>query len=184
MDFPISIEIAQLSDAASIADIATRAAPLQYENAGIPMTGIQLEGIVLNAWTWWRVQTRLMHPKKCTLVARNPYRRIVGFCTVCFEEKFPFATTIHNDEEWASIDALYIDPTVHRRRIRSRLLEAVGSFLKEKGNPKIWLTVLEGNKPAQNLYEKSGYDVVGSTDFPPGFGIPNEYIMVKSLDTV
>ncbi|KAI0142321.1 acyl-CoA N-acyltransferase [Hypoxylon sp. NC0597] len=184
MAYPISIEIARLSDAASIANVATRAAPLQYQNTGLLMTRGQLEDTVLSAWTMRQVQTRLMHPKKCTLVARDLFRRIVGFCTVCFEEKFPFASTTYNDEEWTSIDALYVDPTVHRHRIRSRLLEAVESFLREKGNVKIWLAVLEGNEAAINLYRKSGYVVVGGTNFPSGFGIPNDYIMAKYSNAV
>ncbi|KAI1418051.1 acyl-CoA N-acyltransferase [Hypoxylon sp. FL1857] len=179
MDLPICIEAAQLGDAPAIVKIARKAAPLQYENAGIPMAESQLEETLLSAWSLGVVKPILMHPKKHTLVAKDHHNHIPGFCTVSFEEACPFNLAMGNDKEWASIDALYVDPTAHRRGIRSSLLEAVELVAKQRGCLKIWLTVLEGNEAALNLYEKRRYVVVESTDFPPEFGIPNDYIMVK-----
>ena len=69
-----------------------------------------------------------------------------GFCTALDE---------------AHISSLAVHPSFRRRKIGKRLLTAILDLAKSEGIKEVALEVRAGNVPAQNLYAKFGFKVVG-----------------------
>lgn len=67
---------------------------------------------------------------------------------------------------WVVVDEMHIgtiavDESFRRMGIASALMEAIHQQAKEEGLLKVYLEVRKSNLPAQNLYRKFGYEIVG-----------------------
>lgn len=63
---------------------------------------------------------------------------------------------------WA-VGTVGVLPTFRRRGIARKLLETSLELIKRRGGEKVWLSVINGNLPAQSLYESLGFEVYDST---------------------
>ncbi|OTB04210.1 hypothetical protein M426DRAFT_262435 [Hypoxylon sp. CI-4A] len=179
----VRIERATINDAAGISSVAIQAGPLPFKVARIALSKENQELMIESAWRLGAVILHLKDPKKQIMIARGASNQILGFTLLSLDDSCPIYLSggTQGNEKHASLEGLYVDPTAHRQGVRNKLLEQVMSDARKLSLTHIWLMVLEGNYPAQNLYEKYGFFVVGDTGFPPGLGMHNDLIMVQPL---
>jgi len=60
-------------------------------------------------------------------------------------------------KDWGEIISLYLLPSHYRKGIGTKLFSEVLDALADEGYSKIYLWVLEDNRPAREFYEKNGF---------------------------
>jgi len=108
-----------------------------------------------NRTTVWAESLLLSKPKHLTLVAEED-GAIVGFCDVgpCRDSDASDAT--------GELNAIYVQPAVHRRGIGVALMREGLLFLKNNGFTDATLWVLRTNLPTIKFYEANGWVADGS----------------------
>jgi ribosomal protein S18 acetylase RimI-like enzyme len=63
------------------------------------------------------------------------------------------------DSVW--LEALWVDPSVRRAGLGSRLIEAVAAWSRDQGARTLELSVTDNNEPAKGLYRRCGFVATG-----------------------
>ncbi|KAI0012554.1 acyl-CoA N-acyltransferase [Xylariaceae sp. FL0662B] len=169
----ITIRSAIASEAAVIAGIGARAAPLQYDGSLSTRSGDNMS----EAWTEPMVSGLIRSQKKAILVALDQARKIIGFALLSRDDMCPFYNDGTHVGKWVAIDGLYVDPSKHRGGVRSRLLDAVCHMASDEGFLRAWLIVYHANKAACHLYGRKNFQCVQTT----GEREEQQLVMVKKL---
>src|SRR5947207_3436548 len=84
------------------------------------------------------------------------------------------------DERVAVLLAAVVAPSLRGRGIGSELMHAAEGFVRDRGFGVIELGVEDHNPDARRLYERLGYEAVGTSDFVyPGAPVPNPGILMR-----
>lgn len=76
---------------------------------------------------------------------------------------------------------LYVEPSMHGRRIGKRLLDEGLARAKAAGAKTVWLGVWERNFKAQGFYTREGFARVGEHPFVLGSDTQTDWILAKTL---
>jgi ribosomal protein S18 acetylase RimI-like enzyme len=86
----------------------------------------------------------------------------------------------HAPERVALLVAAAVAPSLQRRGIGTQLMQATEDAVRERGYGIIELGVEDHNPHARRLYERLGYQIVGSSDFVyPGAPVPNPGVLMR-----
>lgn len=85
------------------------------------------------------------------------------------------------------VGAVGVLPAFRRRGIARRVLQESLELIKRRGGTKVWLGVIDGNLPAQTLYERLGFEVYDSvieysitpTESPTSPPLPEGYAVSR-----
>lgn len=168
-------------DTSAIATLAAKSTRAQFASSGLTVSGSTIQNCV-DGWNKKRVQKLLTDPKNVTIAAQSSTGELTGFATLDFGAECPSSSVPTKDaKKSVSLDALYVDPSVHRAGHRTRLLEEAIRVAKQNGAELMWLLVFDGNVAARNLYSKHGFGIVGDTGMTGYEDIINDFIMAKTL---
>jgi ribosomal protein S18 acetylase RimI-like enzyme len=82
------------------------------------------------------------------------------------------------------LDKLYVLPAVHRRGVGRALIEHVAAAARRAGCDTLVLNVNRGNTVALRAYERCGFAIRETGDFPIGNGfVMEDYVMARALRT-
>lgn len=79
------------------------------------------------------------------------------------------------------INKLYVLRNFYGQGIGQRLLKKAETAIRNIGNDKIWLWVLESNERAVNFYSKQGYRDIGTAYFQMSKNRYQNLVMLKNL---
>ena len=86
----------------------------------------------------------------------------------------------HASERVALLVAAAVAPARQRRGTGTQLMDAAENAVRERGLDTIELGVEDHNPDARRLYERLGYDVVGTSEFVyPGAPVPNPGVLMR-----
>ncbi len=94
----------------------------------------------LMAWTWRVLPTGVT----CAWLGDGPAQRLAGF------------VRLDRRQGWPYIDNLHVAPAFHRLGIGRALMLAATGALGAAGEGRVWLTVVEQNRPARAFYRAAG----------------------------
>lgn len=168
-------------DASTIAALAAKSTRAQFFNSGLTVSGATIQNCV-DGWNKKRVQKLLTDSKNVTIAAQSSTGELMGFATLDFGAECPSPSVSTKDaKKSVSLDALYVDPSVHRAGHRTRLLEEAIRVAKQNGVELMWLLVFDGNVAARSLYSKHGFDIIGDTGMAGYEDVINDFIMARTL---
>lgn len=79
------------------------------------------------------------------------------------------------------VERLYILPAFKHRGLGTYLMAQAENMAREAGKTSMWLGVWEGNKPAQALYKKQGFEFVGKHVYRVGSDPQIDLLMSHKL---
>ena len=93
-----------------------------------------------------------------------------------------FVAWYREDATTTKLDKLYVLPEHHGEGIGRALIEHVVDWASAAGSSAITLNVNRGNRGAVRAYERCGFSIRESGDFPIGNGfVMEDYVMVRGI---
>jgi tRNA (guanine37-N1)-methyltransferase len=103
---------------------------------------------------------------------------IAGFVVLIFGSICP---KLQNLKKPVELHKFYLKPKYHGKEVAKILMNDVINTCKKKGYENVWLSVFSGNKRAMDFYSKSGFVVVGQTNFIMGSETHLDNLMVAKI---
>jgi ribosomal protein S18 acetylase RimI-like enzyme len=119
-----------------------------------------------------RARADLANPAKAAWLVEAG-GEVVGYALAC-PAKLPHPEVTPACGE---LDRIYLLAGHRGGGMGSRLIGEVFAWLERDGPRRIWLGVFSGNVGAQRLYQRHGFEVVGSYNFVVGKTLDHEFIM-------
>lgn len=159
--------------------ISTLGSAIFTVSFGHSCTPEQLQNYLGEAYSEEAIAADLANPKKDTIVAvTEDADEVVGFVMLT---RGTTELCIEHVSNCIELQRLYVDTKHHGRGLGGRLGRAAEDLAREQGFENIWLGVWEENHKAQRVYEKLGFQVVGSHPFDVGGDIQADLVMLKAL---
>lgn len=163
-------------DANAISTLGTAIFTVSFGHSCTPE---QLQNYLEEAYSEEAIATDLANPDKDTVVAvTEDTDEVVGFVMLTRGTTEPCIEQVSNCIE---LQRLYVDTKRHGRGLGGQLERAAEDLAREQGFENIWLGVWEENHKAQRVYEKLGFNLVGSHLFDVGGDIQTDLVMLKAL---
>jgi ribosomal protein S18 acetylase RimI-like enzyme len=118
------------------------------------------------------------NPDKDMLVATSTSDVILGFALMTRGPPEPCIIDIPNQVQ---LQRLYIHPSAQGRGIGKLLVLRVEEEARRQRFENLWLGVYEKNHKAIKIYERLGFERVGTHEFVTGKEVQMDLIMLKSL---
>jgi diamine N-acetyltransferase len=165
------------SDAAAIAKIGAETFATTF---GFSVSAEDLADFLTTTYTAESTLADMRDSAIATFTARDSAGKILGFVQLVRGLTEP---CVPGDDatKHAELRRLYVDGSAHGRGIGSKLVAAVEAQAREEGFEQLWLTVWEKHPGAQKLYQRLGYEKVGSTDFLTGACVQTDWVLSKAL---
>jgi len=172
-DEPIAIRRAQMSDAETLAVLATHVWLDTYAAGGVHPA---VARYVLDTFAPSRYRDLLVDPAMLVLVAGKG-RHTIGLAIVALGRKTPHSPAARQ----AEIDRLYVQEPFCNAGIGARLIAAVEDALTGLAIDAVWLETWAKNERALRFYTRQAYADVGTAYFELD-GEPHENrVLVKRL---
>lgn len=172
-------------DAVAIANLG---ASTFKKTFGHSCTPEQMKAYLDEAYSPEAVAKDMADPNKDTVVAvttspvdGHPEQKqevVVGFVMMTRNSIEPCVEHVPNKVE---LQRIYVHHAHHGKGLGTRLARAVEDMAREQGFRHMWLGVWQENHPAQIVYEKLGYKVVGEHLFDVGGDLQMDNVMLKEL---
>lgn len=101
---------------------------------------------------------------------------LVGAAKIPYSEPCPI-----NDFSAPEINKLYVLKSFFGKNIGQELMQRAEKRLKDKGEKKTWLWVLNSNQRAIDFYHKQGYEDIGTAYFQMETNRYKNIVMLKNL---
>jgi ribosomal protein S18 acetylase RimI-like enzyme len=118
------------------------------------------------------------NPDKDMLVATSTADVILGFALMT---RGPPEPCIKNIPNQVQLQRLYIHPSAQGQGVGKMLVARVEEEAKKQEFENLWLGVYEKNQRAIGVYERLGFERVGTHEFVTGNEVQMDLIMLKSL---
>ncbi|KAI0199095.1 acyl-CoA N-acyltransferase [Astrocystis sublimbata] len=172
----ITVGHAQPSEAAAIAKIG---ADTYTATFGFFVSAQDLATFLNETYIESVVLADLQDPAVETWAARDSAGKALGMVQLVRSLTEPCVPG--DPKTHAELRRLYVDTAAHGKGIGSKLIEAVESQARAEGFKIMWLTVWENNTSAQRLYERLGYEEVGTANFRTGECVQTDHVLYKKL---
>lgn len=169
------------ADANAISDLGTTIFRVTFGHSCTPE---QLEKYLEDSFSPEAVERELANPNKDLIVAvaegatAGDKEDVVGFALLTRGTSEPCLEHVTNAIE---LQRLYVGIPYHGTGLGGRLQRETEAMAREQGFDHLWLGVWEENHKAIKVYEKLGFETVGSHDFDLGGDIQTDLIMLKKL---
>jgi ribosomal protein S18 acetylase RimI-like enzyme len=173
---PIQLRTAIPEDVAAIVKLG---ADVFTATFGHSVSEEELQKYLNESYTIAAITNDLADTNKDMLVATGPDgTTVVGFAQLTRGTSEPCLAHLDN---FVELQRIYVGLEYHGQGVGKMLAQRLEGMAKEEGFRHIWLGVWEENLPAQGLYKKLGYKIVGDHDFVVGTVVQTDHIMVKDL---
>ena len=178
----IIVRKATQNDAAAIAELGAHIFTVTFGHSVAPH---ELQAYLDEAYSTEATTTDISDTNKDMIVATDPSaqddddnNRIVGFALLTRGTTEPCIAHVADQVE---LQRIYVHPSAHGRGIGRLLAQTCEDMGRAQGFRYMWLGVWEENLRAIKVYEKLGFEKVGSHDFKIGEVVQTDNIMIKSL---
>ena len=172
----VTLRPATLIDAPQIAALGSHIFATCF---GYSLPPADLQAYLESAYSISSLSSDISNPSMTVIVAEDPSSgTVVGFSQLTRGTTEPCLAGIENLVE---LQRLYVSPDFHGGGVGRLLVEAVESVAREEGFETLWLGVWEENFKAQKVYERMGFEKVGSHDFVMGSCVQTDWILTKRL---
>ena len=79
------------------------------------------------------------------------------------------------------LSKFYVDADRHGTGVSTALMSAAADAARNRGARGMWLGVNRENQRAQRFYRRSGFEVVGTKQFPMGAELHDDFVMQRAL---
>ncbi|PMD20992.1 acyl-CoA N-acyltransferase [Hyaloscypha hepaticicola] len=172
----VTLRPATPKDAPQIAALGSHVFTTSF---GYSLPQADLQAYLESAYSISSVSSDISNPFITIIVAVDPTSgTVVGFSQLTRGTTEPCLAGIDNLVE---LQRLYVSPDFHGGGVGRLLAEAVERVAREEGFETLWLGVWEENFKAQKVYERIGFEKVGSHDFVMGSCVQTDWILTKRL---
>jgi GNAT superfamily N-acetyltransferase len=170
----IRIRVAELTDAAALAELATR---LFSETFGADNSVDDMREYLASAFSPQVQAAELAERARVVWIVENDRGAAVGYAMLLRD-----STGVGvSGQRPAEVERIYVDRSLHGQGAGAMLLNTCIEQARGWGCDVIWLAVWERNPRAIAFYQKSGFAKVGEKDFQLGSDTQHDHVMARPL---
>ncbi|MEU0538385.1 GNAT family N-acetyltransferase [Nocardia sp. NPDC005978] len=177
-NFPVTVERADIPDAAELGEVAAATFPL-----ACPPESTQADiAAFIEQWlSAERFREYLKDPARIVLRAVSD-GDIVGYALLnAGEPADPDVAAVIETRPVTELSKMYVLPGHHGNGVAAALMTAALEAARADGSAAVWLGVNQQNARAQRFYGKHGFVVAGTKTFLVGSQRHHDYVMQRSF---
>jgi len=171
-EMEVIIRKANLNDAKALAELGAKTF---YDTYHKENTTEDMRDYITKYFTINVLQTELQDKNTMFFVAETN-QELIGYIKL-----YRTGNSYIPNEKAMEVSRFYVDKQFQGHKLGAKLMLEAEKYAMESGCEAMWLGVWQKNITSIIIYEKLGYNKVGTTTFTLGNDIQDDYIMVKHL---
>jgi len=110
-----------------------------------------------NRKVWLEIALKVLSENRESIIVAEYNNKLIGYLMYKINASEPFKTK----EKWCYISDFYILPEYRRKKVGSKILEYLITYISKTDNKRIRLLVWKENTQAINFYIKNGFEIIG-----------------------